>query len=483
MQRLAAFTLIILASTSVQSLAAASSDEAARLTTVLQAYFGAEPGVVSVTPSGDSYGLRLDLAPLIAKVKEPGFTAQVSPIEMTLTDQGGGKWQVDQDQPLSFQVNVAGKADMKGSIGAIKGTGIFDEALGTFASSSSDYSKFAFAQDVTENGATTSVTYTIANIHSESATAAAGDGVDGTYKTTYSDVRETIATPAQPDSGMPPMEFIVEMKQGSQDAAVKGLKPHPLNGLLAWFVAHPSQDLIKADQAALKDKLREAIPLFQSISSSASFSDMSVGTMLGRFGLAKADIVVDMNGIVADGRLREKFTISGLTLPEGVVPPWATNIVPSDFTIDFNVAGFNLAAPAKLLIDNFDLTKEPPLAPGMEQQLLQALLPQGTVNIGLGPSEVIAKIFDLKAEGSMTAGPMAMPTGNALIRLKGIDEIMAAVQASPPEMGMSQMAPMIIIAKGMGKQEADGYLSYKIESTPQGSVTINGVDPMKMGGQ
>jgi hypothetical protein len=68
-----------------------------------------------------------------------------------------------------------------------------------------------------------------------------------------------------------------------------------------------------------------------------------------------------------------------------------------------------------------------------------------------------------------------------LVKLKGIDDIMTAVQSAPPEMGLQQAAPVIIMAKGLGKQEADGFLSWTIEGSPAG-VTINGVDPMKMGG-
>ena len=75
-----------------------------------------------------------------------------------------------------------------------------------------------------------------------------------------------------------------------------------------------------------------------------------------------------------------------------------------------------------------------------------------------------------------------MPSGGANIQLKGIDEIMAAIQSAPPEMGMGQIAPVIIVAKGMAKQADDGFLSWQIESTPQGSVTVNGTDISKLGG-
>ena len=483
MKRIAAATLLVLLSTSATALAAATPEEAKRLTGVFQAYLGSDPGVVTVTPRDDSYAATVDFAPLFAKIREPGVSISLSPIQWTLTDRGGGKWQVDQDQPLSFAFKAEGKLDMKGSIGAITGTGIFDEALGAFASTATDYRQFAYDQTMTESGVTTKASYTVAAMRSETALSGNGHSADGTAKWTYSDLRETIAMTMAP--GMPPMAMDVAIASpgGSQDVIIKGLKPKPFNELIAWLVARPVWAAIVAEQAALKDKLRAALPIFANVSGIAALKELSVNTMMGKFAIAKLDVLVDMNGIVADGALREKFTITGLQLPAGIVPPWAAGLAPTNFTIDFSVAGFNLAAPAALILDNLDLAKEPPLPKTIEPQLLQALLPSGAVKIALGASEAIAKIFDLKADGSMTVGPAAMPQGTATVKLKGIDEIMAALQAAPPEMGMQQATPVIIVAKGMAKQEPDGYLSWKIESTPTGGVTVNGVDPSKMGGQ
>ena len=476
----ALLTLTFLLGTSATALAAATPEEAQRLTALFQSYVGAEPGVVKVEPAGDSYTVTLDFAPYIAKVKEQGFSASFTPIVVTLTDQSGGKWKVDQDQPIAMAFKVGGKAEIKASVGSIKGTGIFDEALGVMASSMTDYSQFAFEENIIDGSTNAKVAYTLAGAHVET-TATGSDGtVDAVSKSTYTDLRETITMPPQP--GLPPMDFAVAAASGTQDAAFKGLKAKAAVNLMAWFVARPSPEAIIADQAQLKDQLNALLPLFGNVSMSSSTSDLSVNTILGKFSAERADFLADLNGFVENGALREKITLTGFKAPDGVIPPWAASLVPQNFTVDFNVADFNLAAPAKLIIDNLDLTKKPPLPKEMEQQLLQALLPNGTVTVGLGPSEVIASIFDLKAEGSMVAGPAAMPSGQATVKLKGIDEIMAALQAAPPEMGMQQMAPMVIIAKGMAKADGD-YLSWKIESTPQGSVTVNGVDPTKMGGQ
>ena len=478
----ALLTLAFLLGTSTQALAAASAEEAQRLTALFQSYLGAEPGVVKVEPSGDAYATTVDIGPYLAKIKEPGASASLTPIKMMLTSQGGGKWQVDQDQPLSFVLKVDGKLDMKVNIGSIKGTGIFDEALGAMASSVTDYNQFALEQVMTEANGTSSVSYTIANMRYETTMSGSADGADATITSTYTDLRETVAVPSQPGSGMPAMEFSIASPSGNNDATIKGLKVKATTEVLAWFVAHPSPEAIMADQAQLKEKLNAIMPVFASTSGTMSIKDLSVNTMLGKFGIKELGILADFNGVVETGALREKFTVSGLQMPDGVVPPWAASLVPQNFTLDFSVADFNLAAPAKMLIDSFDLSKQPPVPKEMEQQLLQALLPKRSVTIGLGPSEIIASIFDLKAEGSMTAGPMAMPAGQATVKLKGIDQIMTALQAAPPEMGMQQMAPMVIVAKGMAKTDGD-YLTWKIESTPQGSVTINGVDPTTMGGQ
>jgi hypothetical protein len=476
-----ALAIVFLMGSSVHALSAATADGAQHLTSVFQSYLGSEPGVVTVTPAGDSYKTRLDLAPLFAKIREPGVSASLTPIEWTLTDLGGGKWTVGQNQPLSLAFKVEGSVDLKADIGAIKGTGTFDEALGAFASSATDFTQIALEQTIIDKGTTTKVAYTLASVHYDSTMTGTGDNADGSFKSTYKDIHETISSIG--NGAMPGMDVSITSPGGSQDAIIKGLKPRAVNDLVAWLVARPTKETIIAEQAALKDKLRAALPVFANVSGVATINDLSVNTMMGKFGVQKVDVLVDMNGVIENGALREKFTFNGFEMPAGIVPPWAAGLAPASVSLDFSIADFNLAAPAKLLIDSFDLSKNPPVPDALDQQLQQALLPKGTVTLALGPSGVLAKIFDLKLEGSMTAGPLAQPAGQATVKLKGIDEIMAALQAAPPEMGMQQVAPMVIVAKGMGKQEPDGYLSWKIESTPQGSVTVNGVDLSKMGGQ
>lgn len=482
--RLALFAALLLAATSHQVLAApATPDGAKALAASLQSYFTAEPGVVTVTPSGEAYDFKLDFAPLLNKAPQPGFQARISPIEMKLAEQGGGKWQVTQDQSLEFTFKAEGTADMAGKIGSLKGTGIFDEALGAFSSSSTDIGDFGYQQTVTApNQPPSHVEYHIDSLHFETAMTPAAEGAaDGTVRMTMGTMVEKFDVPGGP-GGTPPMNFVVTVAKGSQDGTITGLKAKPAAALLSFLVGHPTPEAVTRDQAQLKDLLRAVLPIFARVESGAVLEDMKVATPMGEFAAGRMTVEVGMNGVVETGALREKIGIEAFVAPPGLVPPWGADLVPTSFSFDFGASDFNLAAPAKLILDALDLSKNPPVPKELDPQLTKALLPKGAVTTTLGPSTIVAKIADITAEGSMLAGPEVPPSGSALIAVKGLDAIMTTLQAAPPEMGMAQLLPMFMLAKGMAKPGDGGALTWKIETTPQGSVFVNGTDLSKMGG-
>ena len=107
-------------------------------------------------------------------------------------------------------------------------------------------------------------------------------------------------------------------------------------------------------------------------------------------------------------------------------------------------------------------------------------MPKGTVDISLNPSSIDNDVYSVKVEGSMAAGPAALPTGKAKITAKGIDEIMKVIQEAPLEAGIAQGAALVVVAKGMAKTEAEGSLTWNVESSPDGKVLVNGIDPSKL---
>ncbi len=478
MKMTALLTLGLMLGAASPVFAAATPEEAQHLTSLFQSYLGSEPGVVTVTAAGDAYVAKLDLSPLFAKVKDPTVSLSLSPLQWTLTDQGGGKWKVDQDQALTFAFGIKGQSETKGSIGSVTSSSIFDEALGGFATSSAQLKNITADQTVTDKGLASHIVYAFDGVTMQSTMQGTPDSADATSTYSFINLRETISIPAAADGSTPAMDIAITSPSGKQDGTAKGLKLKAISDIVVWLVANQDPKAIIAEQSTLKDKLRAALPVFSSISGTSTLDDVSATTSFGQFAVKQLGFGAEMNGVVADGRVRETLSFSGLQLPPALLPPWAAGLVPDKFNLDLAVSDFDLAAPAAVILDNLDLSKPDPLPKSLDARLTQALMPKGKVLVTLGPSELLAKLFDLTAQGSMTAGPTTVPAGQALVKLKGMDETMAALQAGPAD--VQQAAPMLLLLKGLAKQEADGWLSWDIQSTEAGAVTVNGADVTKM---
>lgn len=458
--------------------AEATPEGAAALTTTFQSYLGTTEGVVAVTVEGASYVVTIDPAPLVAKIPADGVQASVTPLNLTLTDNEDGTWDYNLDQPVSMTYAMPDVMNTKTDYGSVKLSGVFDEALGDSVEYQLEISDVVSQQTQTDP----IVGEVVAKVTQDSMTidgtaVAATMGVDGQFTSEVSGISYEMAMPM--GEGAPPMTLKATIAGGSGSGGLKGYKPQALYGLFAWFVAHSDQALIEADKAGLKTQLQSALPIFENFSVTMSYTDIAVVSPVGEFGLDEAAVVVDMNGAVANGKFRESFTLTGLTVPEGALPPFVTPLVPTDLTLDFAVSKFDLAAAASLGLGLLDLPTGTPPGPEFEGQMLAALLPDGVVDITLAPGGATAPAYTLGFEGSMTAGPaMPMPVGKGIVTLKGLDQIKTALMASPPEMGMQEMAPMLDMAQAMAKLGADGTLVWEVESTATGGLLVNGTDLM-----
>lgn len=461
------------------ALAQATPEGAEALTAVLQTYLGATPGVVTVTPQGEAYGVKLDAAPLLAKLPA-GVESSATPVEFTLTDNGDGTWDYEQDQSLNVSVNVPGEGQFTISATRLAGTGTFDSSLQTFSTSHTEASGITVDETFADPSAgEMDVHYTIASASFDTTAKAGADGgVDQTTTGTMEGLSETIALPPMAE-GAPAMPLTLTAATYQVQGGFEGFRPDAIYKMLAFFVAHPDKAAIAADQAALKTIVGDGLPLFAHMTSDATISDIAVDSPVGPFAVEAATVTVEANGILPEGLVREAFVIEGLQLPPGLVPDWATGLVPTDVSLDFMLKGFDLEAPVKLFLAAADLAKEPPVAPEVEQQLLAALLPDGTVDVSLAPGQTKAPLYTLDYVAGLTYGPAMMaPTGKAEVKLTGLDAIQTALQAAPPEVA-EQAGPMIAMAQGMAKPGDEGQLVWEVEMTPEGALMVNG---MNMGG-
>ena len=461
--------------------APATPEEATRLAGVFQSYLGREPGFVTVSPTGEAYEVKLDFMPLVKKMAKPDFSGEITPLVMTLADQGGGQWLVTQDQPISFSAKSPGSLDVVAKFGGLKSSAVFDQNLSAFTRSTTDMTDISVDETVTtpESGAM-HITYNMKSVHYDTTAAASGaDTVDGTMHVTMAGLAETVNAPATATMATP-IDITITAEKGVQDGTVKGVKTQEIFQLVSWFVAHAREKTIKSNQVEFKKLIAASLPLFENVTMAGMAKNISVTTPIGSVGMASLGFDLGLNGVVADGMLHEGFKVDGLTLPAGIVPPWANDLVPLSFGLDFKVTDFDLSAPARIMLDTMDLAKNSPSTPEQNATLLKALLPKGAVSVSMGPSKVTAKLYDMDYVGAVTAGPFGPPAGEATITAKGFDQVMDALKAAPPEM-VGKAIPGLIAAKGMAKTEADGSLSWKIENTMSGGVLVNGIDVTKMG--
>ena len=477
MKKSAILAVLPLILTGSAAFAEATDDGAARLLQVFQTYLGSADGVVTVEVDGDNYLLTVDASAMMAQA--PGSTATMTPLEMTLTDNGDGTWDVVQDQAVSMAFSMPGAADVKEEIASLKSEGVFDEALMSFISAKGEMTGIKVTEGITAEGQPPMmVDVSVASATFEIAGAAgATGGVDNTVLMTMTGLSESFTTPAE--QGMPPMPITLTAESLTDSARIDGLRPDAFYKAMAWFVAHPDEAAMTADKASMKAIVSEGLPFFTMMTSNPVIKNVSVTTPMGNVGIAELGITVDLNGLVKDGKFREAFTVSGLTLPDGIIPAWAVPILPKSASIDFQVTDFDAAAAATVALGLFDLAPGAEPDATFEAAMMKALLPNGTVNIGLNPGAISGDGYELTYTGAMVAGPdMPIPTGKATITLTGIDKLQAALAAAPDDIkGQAMMG--VGMAQGMAKAEGDK-LIWEIDASTPGSLSVNGT-PM-MGG-
>ena len=460
--------------------AQATPQGAADLTVLFQTYLGKTPGVVNVVADGEEYEITLDASPLIAMIPgEAGASMTATPYSLRASDNGDGTWNVTQDQEVSFDMATAGVFDMEVSIGSVVCEGTYDTTLLAFAENDCTLSDVVVDQTVYDPNTGDQVTRQTIDeltLTSTGVEGAAG-GVDGTLNYTATGVMQTMQVPAAP--GAPPTTIEVALEGYTADGITTGMRTDAFLAAIAWAVANPSQAMMTANRGEMKTILQDGLPLFERIDFTGTATGLNVQTPVGPVGVRSLGFDIAMKGAVSDGLFREALRFEGVTPPPGVLPPFMEPLIPERFSVDFTVESFDASAAAVLLLGLFDL--EPGAEPGPEFQgnLMQALMPDGSVDIVIAPGEVANATYTLNYEGRMQAGPGGMPTGTARVTATGYDAAMAVLDGAPDEMKQNVL-PVMGMARGLAKQQPDGSLLWEIDASKPGTLMINGMDLMGM---
>ncbi len=463
------------------ALAQATPQGAAELTAVFQTYLGTTPGVVNVVPDGAAYLVTIDASPFFGMIPpEANATVAMSPQIMRLTDNGNGTWGYVQDQPFTASFAVPGVIEMQMAIASAVCEGTFDAALKGFTQNACKMSDFTMSQRVTDPVAgQQNVSYRLASLGYESTAAAgANGGVDGRFSYTAAGLEEVIELPLG-GPGAPPLPVRITLADYTAQGTTTGVRNGAFLELLAWFVANPSQQAMAANKAGAKAIIEGGLPLWENIAMTSEGRDLVIETPFGPVRAAGLGVEVSLNGAVADGLFRERISLTGITPPPGILPPFAEQLIPERFAVDFQVENYDAAAASRVLLGLFDLPPGAEPGPDFGDRLLSALLPSGEVGLRLAPAEIANSVYSLNYEGWMTAGPATMPTGAARVTAAGLNEVMAILDGAPEEVKMNVL-PALGMAVGIAQQQPDGSLLWDIDATEPGTLKVNGMDLMGM---
>lgn len=466
---------ILLASASTCATAYAA-DDAATVQKNLQAYLGSEPGVITVAPAGDDLQITLDVMPYLKKANVPDTKISMTPVVMTAHANGDGTWEIKSSSILGLDVQSPA-ATILYKMQAFDWTGTFDEELRGFTKSHAVMSNVNVDETISgpNSGVKTKIAYAIGKYAADTVATKRDAGVaDVVSSVAAEDIKGTWSAEGG-NPAMPGGSF--SAGKVSAQANGTGLRQRAIMDLLAWFVTHPNKDAIIKDQVDLKKSLSATLPFFESMNVSESFEGLSVQSPMGPVTAQSAKVGLDMAGLTKDGHIGESIELSGLGIPPGLAPPWATDLVPTATSLGFSASGFDADAPARIFIDKMDLVQNPPISPDLSPVLMAAAMPNGTINITLPTTTITAPAYSISMTGGIEMTMLGPKGGKLDIKMKGLEAVAAKLQEaalSDPQAAQAMVA--ITAAKGMAKAETDGTSSWAIVYSADGKVSVNGLD-------
>jgi hypothetical protein len=470
--------------------APATQQEADRLAALFKPFMGEAAEILSVKPNGEHYDVTLDLTAL-QKKSDPKSPIKVPPLLLKLEDQGAGKWQAALAAPFEF----SGKETKDGKetegavrVGGFSINGTFDQTLGTFAAAKGGLSDISFS--IKEKGAGSKVhnfafkMKDMALDLNSGLTQPIAAQADARFHISLTGISGDMDLP--PDEKMPQgLKFSFALDSASRTLDLKGMRTGALTKFVTLVKKMEGKKEDDASRIETAQILRESLPLFDTASVGSTLYGLSVKTPFGDAGLSSLISDLSVNGVLPQGRAQLIVALSGLTLPAGLpqemLPKLAVELMPQAMSIDLSVTDYDLARPVAMLLDHLEKSGEEP-SPEMEQLLLAGLLPKGEVTVTLAPGSYRSPALTVGYEGSMAAGPVKMPFGQAVISAKGLDQVIELIKAAPKELELENGIYGILAAKGFGKVTEDGTVTWKIETTREGEVSVNGVKMPGTGG-
>jgi hypothetical protein len=428
---------------------------------------GSSP-IVTVTSEGAHYLISANLGALNALLAETGLSYDPATIVYQAVEQDDANWRVTMDSlpKIGFHSQDAG-----GSVELtnLRSTALINPAIAWLLSGSASMDKGTFKlQSPKLNQAVD-----FGSVQATIATNAGGDGsVSTQVKEDVTDLGLKVTGAAADDN--PPVNFSGRAEKALINLGGDGFKSRKAFDLWALLAAYPARADLAAHEADLKGLLKELAAPGLKVSEGIEAQKAVVIVSLGAIALAEVKYQLGAANAGPQSSINLSVSADGLSLPVGLLPPNAGALTPSKVDIAATLKGIDIAAAANEWISDFSLKGDgQALSDENAEKVEAAFLSSGPVQIEFAPSHVIGPALDADFGGVIQLDHNK-PTAAITIHARSLDTTMAAVKALGPDISARAM-PALALAKGLGKTEGDGSLSWLVELDAERSIKINGI--------
>ncbi len=431
-----------------------------------------DEGVVAITPDGDAYKVEVEFDKLVSLFPaQDVLKLDVEPYILRLKPRPDATWDVSGGFAPDGKVEIkteTGTQTSEWTLADDSLSGIYDPALASFSTATGTTGPLtALTTDPNSRSDFTAASGSFTMQSSKNPTR----GIDFTALQTLAQTVQTMQFPAK-ELGMD-VPVVIRSPEMSYSSGATGFQAQPMLDLLAFAVANPDEEKVKAEQAQLKTLLRAVLPLWDRMTGTYGWRELSVGTPLGIFSSSNATVEVAMDGVRKDASISYAMRLEDLEVPDGVAPPWSTKLLPQDIDLNFGGVGIDLEGPATTAIEALDLSRDPPIPDAVGQEIVAQFMADPPKFV-LSRSVISNPSTEISAEGEMTfAG--GKPAATATVEVAGFDAALQAIQEASATVPEAQQIQLVALAaKGFAKTLPDGRLQWVIDMAADGAVTVNG---------
>ncbi|SKA35173.1 hypothetical protein [Consotaella salsifontis] len=437
-----------------------------------------DAGFLRISPDEKGYRLTVNFStdfnvPGEGAGDAPAVDVSLKSYSVRIGQLSDGTWQVQGNDPmlLDWSIKVGGQETrVSYDVSPIVFSGIFSPEISTFSTLAGS----ADSTRVKQTGPEGDVTVSIGKqSFAMSASKAAGGGADFTMSQTGENLVERLDMMADPER--PTERIPVDIKVATIDfnASAKALRSREILDLYALALPMLAEKNIGDHQEELREKLLALLPLWDEFRGEYSFNGIDVSTPAGTFAIDKALVDAKADGVEDDSAFSYSFAVEGIRTQSDLIPAWTQPFLPQKLNLALGLENVDLAAPARIAIENFQFDKTPPLSPGAEAAIA-ATFDGNLPVLKIAPSSITGPGYSVSMSGQIALDTKT-PASDFDISATGLDAVSKQLQAAGADHPEAlQTLGFVSFAKGFAKTQPDGSALWHVETKADGSVFING---------